>query len=132
MTEHPVMVVYCVGPPGARHARFIVAVYRRFHANPAVASHWVALEWWEGKRLRRVEQPVVGASRSAFSGEARSAWLRYHFLCDECDPEYEVMRNEDERAFGGKMFAVFDRIWASGAPLKIPVRELVRQIDRLK
>lgn len=126
---NPTIVVYCEGPPGDRHDRYIIAAYQRRHANPAARSQWFPLDQWEGKRLRRVEQKGAAPSRSAFSGESRSAWLRYRFPCDVCG--FNRVFNEDERNFGGRMFAVFDQI-RSGGRAEVPVRELVRQIDRLK
>lgn len=119
MTEPPTIVVYCKGTTDAPHEPFIVARYRRWHVNPAKRSQWVQLPG-----TRQVERKVVNLQ----PGAQRSAWLRYRFRCNTCG--FAQRRNEDEREFGGRMYAVFDGLWTHGAdPLEVSVRGLLDQVD---
>jgi hypothetical protein len=114
VTEPPVIPVHCAGPPGAPHARFIVAAYRRAHATPTpTPALWTPLRWFDGTRLHDAERVLEHRDGSA--------WLQFHHWCDACpfDGQYNA-----EPSIGA-LFAVLDAHWFSGRD-GIEVREFDR------
>ena len=113
VTEPPVMPVYCAGPHGEPHDRFIVAVYRRAHATPTpTPALWTPLRKFNGMRLHDAERVLEHPDGSL--------WLQFHLWCEQCSFDGQYNAEPD-----GILFAVLDARWFSGRDA-IEVHELDR------
>jgi hypothetical protein len=120
MTELPVIEVYCEGAKDVSHERFIIAAYRRAHLNPEFVTAWIALDWWNNRRLRRVN---LWRHDETYD----RAWASFHLPCKRCSlHEVRVARPSGGGSFAETLYTVFDKMWSSGVdPLEISARGLL-------
>ncbi|WP_368834355.1 hypothetical protein [Mycobacterium intracellulare] len=121
MSELPVIEVYCEGTKTAPHKRFIIAAYRRAHANSDFVTAWIALDWWKNRRLRKVELPRHDANYNR-------VWLSFQLPCRRC--ALHEIRISSDGEFAMRMYTVFDKLWSQGVdPLEVSARGLLRAVE---
>lgn len=117
----PVIEVYCEGTKNVPHERFVIAAYRRAHANSEVVTAWIALEWWKNHRLRKVELPRHDETYGRI-------WLSFQLPCRRCS--LHEIRTSNDGTFAVRMYTAFDKLWSYGVdPLEISARGLLRELD---
>lgn len=120
MTDPPIIVVYCDGPPDAAHKRYSIP-FKRVHLNsndpPGIWS-----QLGRGDKVHEeLNDELRGMSRPQFASS------RLRLRCPRC--RFNEIRNDDHRQAVSAMFTVFDGLVA-GSEHEISIRELADQIGR--